>query len=166
MEKSLQAVYSDLMGKLLSLPSELDDAQAKLTEAKLTNNKTVKELKAIQDRANIAAADQGSNDAKRKAVAADILAKHSEYQALSKANAREEAEIAQLNDLVEAVQKEYSAICFASTLHASFMGLIARSGNPAEYLVNIPEYSNANRASIAQAENGHVTPDEAKEMGL
>ncbi len=53
---SLQAVYQDLMGKLTSLQNELAANQDALTKAKLENSKTVKRLKEIKERAEVAAA--------------------------------------------------------------------------------------------------------------
>ena len=164
MKLTLQAVYQDLMGKLRSLPDELASKQEALTAAKLGNAQTVKRLKEIKERAEYAAAPQGKNDAERKAVTADILAKNQEYQNLSRANGREEADIASLSDLVDAIQREYGAVCFQATLHASLMSYLGKAG-AADYEVEFVDYGMGKRSGNGNG-NGHMTAQDAKEAGL
>ena len=160
--------YADILSELRDLPAEIAAAQTDLNAAKLqlaTSERTLADIEA-QTALNV----EGKNAEERKARLSQALKADAVYVRWAKAADVERADVAKLSNDVDMLTRQFAAVGYAARLTAATMEMLAAMGpNKAgdiEFHMDASGKSAAQVARVNNGSNGHVTAQDAADIGL
>lgn len=157
--QQIVTIYADLMGRLDDLPQAIEAAQIELTATRLDLERDEKACKEISDSLSV----EGSNDEKRKAAKAAILATHAPYQRFSQSAAANRRSVAVQSDAVDSLTRQFTAVGYQARLHAGLMAYLAAAGAVSGATdINF----NMGRKAVGSNGAGHMTAQDAADLGL
>ena len=164
MQAQILATYADLMTRLDTLPKEIAAVQTDLNAAKMqlaTSEKTLADIEA-QTALNV----EGKNAEERKARLTQALKADAVYIRWDKAAAVERADIAKLTTEYDRLTREFAAVGYAARLTASMAEMLAAMGPNTAQDVQFNMDAAGKSAAVLNASNGHVTAQDAADIGL
>ena len=159
MQKELIATYTDIMGKLATLPGEIEAVQTELTAAKLDLDRDERTVKEIKAQTMLTA--EGSNAEKREADCAAKLKTDAVYQRWAQSADKGRRAVAVLADQVDSLTRQFAAVGYQSKLHAAMLAFLAESGA----VSSVGDIS-FNMGSKPTGADGHITEADAADLGL
>ena len=164
MHQQLISQYTDIMASLANLPGEIAAVQTDLNAAKAqlaTSDRTLADIEA-QTALNV----EGKNAEERKARLSQALKADAVYIRWDKAAAVERADIAKLTTEYDRLTREFAAVGYAARLTAAAMEMLAAMGPNTAQDVQFNMDAAGKSAAVLNASNGHVTAQDAADIGL
>ena len=164
MHQQLVNQYTDIMASLANLPGEIAAVQTDLNAAKMqlaTSDRTLADIEA-QTALNV----EGKNAEERKARLSQALKADAVYIRWDKAAAVERADIAKLTTEYDRLTREFAAVGYAARLTAAAMEMLAAMGPNTAQDVQFNMDAAGKSAAVLNASNGHVTAQDAADIGL
>ena len=164
MHQQLINQYTDIMASLANLPGEIAAVQTDLNAAKAqlaTSDRTLADIEA-QTALNV----EGKNAEERKARLSQALKADAVYIRWDKAAAVERADIAKLTTEYDRLTREFAAVGYAARLTASMAEMLAAMGPNTAQDVQFNMDAAGKSAAVLNASNGHVTAQDAADIGL
>ena len=164
MHQQLINQYTDIMASLANLPGEIAAVQTDLNAAKAqlaTSDRTLADIEA-QTALNV----EGKNAEERKARLSQALKADAVYIRWDKAAAVERADIAKLTTEYDRLTREFAAVGYAARLTAAAMEMLAAMGPNTAQDVQFNMDAAGKSAAVLNASNGHVTAQDAADIGL
>ena len=164
MHQQLINQYTDIMASLANLPGEIAVVQTDLAAAKAqlaTSDRTLADIEA-QTALNV----EGKNAEERKARLSQALKADAVYIRWDKAAAVERADIAKLTTEYDRLTREFAAVGYAARLTAAAMEMLAAMGPNTAQDVQFNMDAAGKSAAVLNASNGHVTAQDAADIGL
>jgi len=164
MHQELVSQYADIMASLANLPGEIAAVQTDLNAAKAqlaTSDRTLADIEA-QTALNV----EGKNAEERKARLSQALKADAVYIRWDKAAAVERADIAKLTTEYDRLTREFAAVGYAARLTAAAMEMLAAMGPNTAQDVQFNMDAAGKSAAVLNASNGHVTAQDAADIGL
>ena len=164
MHQQLINQYTDIMASLANLPGEIAAAQTDLNAAKAqlaTSDRTLADIEA-QTALNV----EGKNAEERKARLTQALKADAVYVSRSEAADTERAGVAKLTTEYDRLTREFAAVGYAARLTAAAMEMLAAMGPNTAQDVQFNMDAAGKSAAVLNASNGHVTAQDAADIGL
>ena len=164
MHQELVSQYADIMASLANLPGEIAAVQTDLNAAKAqlaTSDRTLADIEA-QTALNV----EGKNAEERKARLSQALKADAVYVRWAKAADVERADIAKLTNEVDMLTRQFAAVGYAARLTAATMEMLAAMGPNTAQDVQFNMDAAGKSAAVLNASNGHVTAQDAADIGL
>ena len=164
MHQQLIAEYMHLMVSLDNLPGEIAAVQTDIAAAKAqlaTSDRTLADIEA-QTALNV----EGKNAEERKARLTQALKADAVYVRWSKAADVERADIAKLTTEYDRLTREFAAVGYAARLTASMAEMLASMGPNKAQDVQFNMDAAGKSAAVLNGSNGHVTAQDAADIGL
>jgi len=156
--------YTDIMASLANLPGEIAAVQTDLNAAKLqlaTSDRTLADIEA-QTALNV----EGKNAEERKARLTQALKADAVYVRWSKAADTERADVAKLTTEYDRLTREFAAVGYAARLTASMAEMLAAMGPSKAQDVQFNMDASGKSAAVLTGSNGHMTAQDAADLGL
>jgi chromosome segregation ATPase len=156
--------YTDIMASLANLPGEIAAVQTDLNAAKAqlaTSDRTLADIEA-QTALNV----EGKNAEERKARLTQALKADAVYVRWAKAADVERADIAKLTTEFDRLSREFAAVGYAARLTASAMEMLAAMGPNKAGDISFNMDAAGKSAAVINGSNGHVTAQDAADIGL
>ena len=157
MQAQMIQTYHELMGRLAELPAAIEQAQIKLTVARLDLDRDERAVKDIES----TTFGEGSNDEKRKADKLAKLKADAVYGRWAQSADRGRREVAVLADQVDSLTRQFAAAGYQSKLHAALLTYLAESG-----AISSVGALNFNMGTKPRNGAGHITAADAADLGL
>lgn len=165
MHDQLLATYTDLMTSLEGLPQEIAAAQNDLSAVKrqMADSKTL--LDTIE--AQLSLSIEGKNAEERKAKLMQALAAHQNYQRLRQTMRKESEEADTLTNDVDALTRQYGAVCYQTRLHSALLTYLGSAGAPVP-LNELGDvvFAHAGATHNTNGFNSSITAIDAETLGL
>ena len=164
MHQQLISQYTDIMVSLDNLPGEIAAVQTNLNAAKMqlvTSDRTLADIEA-QTALNV----EGKNAEERKARLTQVLKADPVYVRWAKAADVERADIAKLTTEYDRLSREFAAVGYAARLTASMSEMLAAMGPNKAQDVQFNMDAAGKSAAVINGSNGHVTAQDAADIGL
>jgi hypothetical protein len=164
MHQQLIDRYVDTMASLDNLPGEIAAVQTDLNAAKAqlaTSDRTLADIEA-QTALNV----EGKNAEERKARLTQALKADAVYVRWAKAADVERADIAKLTTEFDRLSREFAAVGYAARLTASAMEMLAAMGPNKAGDISFNMDAAGKSAAVINGSNGHVTAQDAADIGL
>jgi chromosome segregation ATPase len=164
MHQQLISQYTDIMASLANLPGEIAAVQTDLNAAKAqlaTSDRTLADIEA-QTALNV----EGKNAEERKARLTQALKADAVYVRWAKAADVERADIAKLTTEFDRLSREFAAVGYAARLTASAMEMLAAMGPNKAGDISFNMDAAGKSAAVINGSNGHVTAQDAADIGL
>ena len=164
MHQQLINQYTDIMTSLANLPGEIAAVQTDLNAAKMqlaVSDRTLADIEA-QTALNV----EGKNAEERKARLTTALKADPVYVRWAKAADVERADIAKLTTEYDRLTREFAAVGYAARLTASAMEMLAAMGPNKAQDVQFNMDASGKSAAVLNGSNGHVTAQDAADIGL
>ena len=164
MHQQLINQYTDIMPTLDSLPGEIAAVQTGLNAAKMqlaTSDRTLADIEA-QTALNV----EGKNAEERKARLTQALKADAVYVRWAKAADVERADSAKLTTECDRLTREFAAVGYAARLTASMAEMLAAMGPNKAQDVQFNMDAAGKSAAVLTGSNGHMTAQDAADLGL
>ena len=164
MHQQLIDTYTNIMASLANLPGEIAAMQTDLNAAKAqlaTSDRTLADIEA-QTALNV----EGKNAEERKARLSQVLKADAVYVRWSKAADVERADIAKLTTEFDRLTREFAAVGYAARLTASMAEMLAAMGPNKATDISFNMDASGKSAAVINGSNGHVTAQDAADIGL
>jgi hypothetical protein len=164
MHQQLIDRYIDTMASLDNLPGEIAAVQTDLNAAKTqlaTSERTLSDIEA-QTSLNV----EGKNAEERKARLGLALKADAVYVRWSKAADTERADVAKLANDVDMLTRQFAAVGYAARLTAATMEMLAAMGPNKAGDISFNMDAAGKSAAVINGSNGHVTAQDAADIGL
>ena len=164
MHQQLISQYASIMASLDNLPGEIAAVQTDLNAAKAqlaTSDRTLADIEA-QTALNV----EGKNAEERKARLMQTLKADPVYVRWAKAADVERADIAKLSTEYDRLTREFAAVGYAARLTASMAEMLAAMGPNKAQDVQFNMDASGKSAALVNGSNGHVTAQDAADIGL
>jgi len=164
MHQQLINQYTDIMASLANLPGEIAASQTDLNAAKAqlaTSDRTLADIEA-QTALNV----EGKNAEERKARLTQALKADAVYVRWAKAADVERADIAKLTTEFDRLTRQFAAVGYAARLTAATMEMLAAMGPNKAGDIEFHMDASGKSAAVINGSNGHVTAQDAADIGL
>ena len=164
MHQQLINQYTDIMADLGNLPGAIAAVQTDLNAAKLqlaVSERTLADIEA-QTALNV----EGKNAEERKARLSQALKADPVYIRWAKAADVERADIAKLTTEYDRLTRQFAAVGYAARLTASMAEMLAAMGPNTAQDVQFNMDAAGKSAALVNGSNGHVTAQDAADLGL
>lgn len=164
MHQQLISQYTDIMASLDNLPGEIAAAQTDLNAAKAQLADNEKALAAIES--DLSLTVEGKNAEERKAKLSQALRTDLAYTVKEKAIAADRMEVAKLTTEYDRLSREFAAVGYAARLTASMAEMLAAMGPNKAQDVQFNMDASGKSAAVLTGSNGHMTAQDAADLGL
>jgi len=164
MHQQLIDTYTNIMADLRNLPAAIAAAQTDLNAAKMqlsVSDRTLADIEA-QTALNV----EGKNAEERKARLGLTLKADAVYVRWSKAADTERADVAKLTTEYDRLTREFAAVGYAARLTASMAEMLAAMGPSKAQDVQFNMDASGKSAAVLTGSNGHMTAQDAADLGL
>jgi len=164
MHQQLIHQYANIMASLDNLPGAIAAVQTDLNAAKAqlaTSERTLADIEA-QTALNV----EGKNAEERKARLGLALKTDAVYIRWDKAAALERADVARLTTEFDRMSREFAAVGYAARLTASMAEMLAAMGPNKAQDIDFRMDGAGKSAALVNGSNGHVTAQDAADIGL
>ena len=157
MREQLLQTYNDLFQSLNELPNLIADINDQLAKAKEGQSATQKRLASLE--ADIVSKyggwkELGKNETERKYGLARLLAIDPDYQRVQQSLDAYNQEITELTNQLDALTRQYGAVCYQTRLHAALFNYLGSAGAP------VTSHANGNGNAV------QVDASDAETIGL
>lgn len=161
MQQQMINTYTDLMTALDELPDSISLVQEQITVLKLSAAEHERRL--AQREAILIQQAEGKNAELRKAALEQLKTSDIVYRNELRYLLANQEELAQEQDALDKLTRQYGAVCYQARLHAALLAYLGSAGAPvrreeAPFMAHKP----ANGSNL----HVHVTAADAAELGL